>query len=124
MTTTTTAVGLAKKIGREHRAAFKNEFGNYPVRGQVGDWDSTGLGVARSEIENTFEEYDHDDAKEAYMCALFDDAHERCCAYCGQPIPWQDKLAVPELSDDAEWDRLAEQHAPGCDWIATRAHRS
>jgi hypothetical protein len=45
------------------------------------------------------------------------------CAYCDCEIPEEDLLTVPKASDDAEWERLAEQHAPGCEWIATRAHR-
>jgi hypothetical protein len=45
------------------------------------------------------------------------------CIYCDQEIPLEKATEVPSPSDDAAWERLAEDHAPGCEWIATRAHR-
>lgn len=45
------------------------------------------------------------------------------CACCDREIPEADRSTVPGPGDDAGWDRLAGQHAPGCEWIATRAHR-
>jgi hypothetical protein len=45
------------------------------------------------------------------------------CAYCHIDLPAEDRLTVPSPSDDAEWERLAPQHGPGCEWVATRAHR-
>jgi hypothetical protein len=45
------------------------------------------------------------------------------CICCDMEIPEADRLTVPSPGDDLEWGRLAEQHAPGCEWIATRAHR-
>lgn len=42
------------------------------------------------------------------------------CLYCGAQL---DSDYTPPVSADAEWDRLAEQHVAGCEWITTRAHR-
>lgn len=43
------------------------------------------------------------------------------CVYCGRSI--SDKEAVPTEDDDDGWEELAEEHAPDCEWILTRAHR-
>jgi hypothetical protein len=45
------------------------------------------------------------------------------CAYCGTEIVGADMGRVPELDDDEAWERIAAEHAPDCEWIATRAHR-
>jgi hypothetical protein len=43
------------------------------------------------------------------------------CAYCYADVEETD---VPHVTNDAEWEALAEQHAEGCEWIETRAHRA
>lgn len=58
--------------------------------------------------------------------ASIEDAHgedEGDCGYCNAYISAPAFEAVPEIDDDAEWERLATLHAEGCDWIETRAHR-
>ena len=45
------------------------------------------------------------------------------CAYCGEHVEDRTTEPVPLLGDDHGWVMLARQHAPGCEWIATRAHR-
>jgi hypothetical protein len=58
------------------------------------------------------------------IVASFDDRHVyNRCAYCGVDLPDSDAAEVPAVDDDAEWAELAAQHAPDCEWIATRAHR-
>lgn len=42
------------------------------------------------------------------------------CASCGAVLRSEE---VPGVEDDAAWTRLAAEHDPGCEWIATRAHR-
>lgn len=42
------------------------------------------------------------------------------CVYCGSSTP---EVPVPAVGDDAAWAALAAEHADGCEWIATRAHR-
>lgn len=44
------------------------------------------------------------------------------CAYCGEMIPASLAAEVPPVADDEAWTRLAAEHWPGCEWIATRAH--
>ena len=41
------------------------------------------------------------------------------CAYCYNLVT---TLEVPSGADDEMWELLAEEHAPECEWIATRAH--
>ena len=41
------------------------------------------------------------------------------CAYCGR----MGYDTVPAIDADSEWDMIAKDHAPDCEWIATRAHR-
>lgn len=48
-----------------------------------------------------------------------DAPHE--CAYCGMD-QWY-LVETPALDDDETWETLARGHAPGCEWIVTRAHR-
>lgn len=43
------------------------------------------------------------------------------CAYCTATVPADE--GVPALRDDAAWTALGADHAEGCEWIATRAHR-
>jgi hypothetical protein len=45
------------------------------------------------------------------------------CAYCGANIVGSDVGRVPAVDDDEAWERLAAEHDPECEWIATRAHR-
>lgn len=54
------------------------------------------------------------------------------CAYCGSDVEilHQDPNhmgepceVIPPADDDSAWAELAEQHADGCEWIATRAHQ-
>ena len=41
------------------------------------------------------------------------------CIYCNAMVT---PLAeVPMVNDD--WEAIAEEHAPGCEWVTTRAHR-
>ena len=42
------------------------------------------------------------------------------CLYCREETTTHE---VPAIGDDAAWARLASEHADGCDWIETRAHR-
>lgn len=44
------------------------------------------------------------------------------CVYCGHEVPDEGEY-VPEVRDTLEWERLATEHAPDCEWILTRAHR-
>lgn len=44
------------------------------------------------------------------------------CAYCGRTIDGPEP-EVPASDDDAAWERLAEEHSEGCEWVETRAHR-
>lgn len=44
------------------------------------------------------------------------------CAYCGaELLVWVGK--VPDEDDEEQWEALAAQHGPGCEWVETRAHR-
>lgn len=56
------------------------------------------------------------------------------CIYCGAQIlaevpdaydgdPADYLPDVPHAWDDQAWEDLAQQHAPDCDWVTTRAHR-
>lgn len=50
------------------------------------------------------------------------------CVYCYSIVTLRDDRgtpseAVPASSDDDAWEELAKEHAPDCEWIATRAHR-
>ena len=42
------------------------------------------------------------------------------CIYCGHVVKAR---SVPPASDDAAWISIAEEHADGCEWVVTRAHR-
>jgi hypothetical protein len=42
------------------------------------------------------------------------------CVYCGRDA---ELVPVPAVDDDDAWEALAADHAPGCEWIRTRAHR-
>lgn len=44
------------------------------------------------------------------------------CAYCSRDVTAVD-LTPPALHDDLAWENLATEHALGCEWVATRAHR-
>jgi len=78
-TTETRLVERAAEIGREHRAAYEAEFGAAPVRGAVGDWDSTGWGEATVAIERlvhpscSLADQEYAECHRAYLSALFAD---------------------------------------------------
>jgi len=42
------------------------------------------------------------------------------CVDCGAPLRSQE---VPDLGDERAWTSLAQEHRPGCRWIATRGRR-
>lgn len=43
------------------------------------------------------------------------------CLYCGGLVPEREQ--VPQVDDDDEWSRLAQDHSSECEWIITRSHR-
>lgn len=47
------------------------------------------------------------------------------CAYCQRMVSAaaHEHNQAPSADDDTAWDELAAEHAEGCEWIATRAHR-
>lgn len=46
------------------------------------------------------------------------------CVYCMATVPGcPDCPNAPPVDDDDTWGELAKDHADGCEWIATRAHR-
>ena len=45
------------------------------------------------------------------------------CAYCGRTVSGTGEEPTPAVSDDDAWAALAAEHAVGCEWIRTRAHR-
>ena len=49
------------------------------------------------------------------------ETHTTTCTYCGAEDVTDGP--VPASDDTAAWERLAVEHEPGCEWIATRAHR-
>jgi hypothetical protein len=68
-------------------------------------------------------ELDQEIAAKAAGCRLADagfDAGETECIYCGRAVIEHD---VPAVDDDEAWEDLRLAHAPGCEWIVTRAHR-
>ena len=47
-----------------------------------------------------------------------------CCQYCGRDIEIPESVPnVPDVHDHAAWSQLATEHAPGCEWVVTLAHR-
>ena len=44
------------------------------------------------------------------------------CAYCGRHVPAES--SVPLVQDDRRWAEIAGEHAPGCEWALSRAHRT
>ena len=48
-------------------------------------------------------------------------SHE--CIYCNAELPPETVNDVPSVYDDEQWDAIADQHAPSCEWVMTRAHR-
>lgn len=54
------------------------------------------------------------------MRDAIDAAESAECAYCGALVY---EHAAPDVRDDEEWERVAKEHRPGCEWIETRAHR-
>lgn len=40
------------------------------------------------------------------------------CGYCGADVADLN----PRTADDSDWARAERQHAPGCEWVKTRAH--
>lgn len=44
------------------------------------------------------------------------------CAYCNEKLR-HDPAEVPAADDDEAWEKIASAgHAPGCEWVETRAH--
>jgi len=43
------------------------------------------------------------------------------CLYCHAEV--EDTEQVPAVDDEAAWEKLAQDHAPDCEWIVTRALR-
>jgi hypothetical protein len=43
------------------------------------------------------------------------------CVYCEFEVEYMEK--APELRDEKAWKEASYDHALGCEWIATRAHR-
>ncbi len=54
-----------------------------------------------------------------YMLAEHHAAKVDLCVYCGCEI---DITEAPPADDDRMWRAAAREHAPNCEWIATRAH--
>lgn len=45
------------------------------------------------------------------------------CIYCSAMIQDPGEDQPPAVTDAGAWAALAQQHAPDCEWIITRAHR-
>ena len=46
------------------------------------------------------------------------------CAYCFALVPAAaEDEGPPEPSEHRAWARIADDHAPDCEWVRTRAHR-
>lgn len=45
---------------------------------------------------------------------------QEACIYCDE---LSSDLSVPAVDDDEAWKTIALNHAPGCEWVETRAHR-
>ncbi len=43
------------------------------------------------------------------------------CVYCGRLVT--EAPIIPLLDDPEGWRQVGEEHAPSCEWVATRAHR-
>ena len=62
-----------------------------------------------------------DDLDRCAKCAeLAGEPHVTECAYCAALVGC---VAVPGRTDGPTWAELAQEHAEGCEWVATRAHR-
>jgi len=92
-----------------------------------GVWSPSGLllyeGEARASKELALE-----DARDyaARLSASEEWAIAECgheCIYCGRRVPGTDDDPVPAVGDEDAWQALAAQHANGCEWVYTRAHR-
>ncbi len=47
------------------------------------------------------------------------------CLYCGaEVLGCQECPGAPPADDSEAWAELATEHAPGCEWVITRAHRN
>lgn len=46
------------------------------------------------------------------------------CAYCGVELPCAEMSTIPDVSDGEAWDELELKHNTGCEWVATRSHRT
>lgn len=52
--------------------------------------------------------------------------HDSCvaeteCVYCGRLVT--EHTVVPSARDSGAWEEIKREHAPNCEWAATRAHR-
>lgn len=71
------------------------------------------------------------DGYDTYLAAaeMAEDQHDgeyrivQPCAYCDRMVEAHRDDSVADVGDDAEWARLAKDHADDCEWITTRAHR-
>lgn len=48
------------------------------------------------------------------------------CAYCMHNVtaPKSEDESPPAIDDAAAWAKIAKEHAPTCEWVMTRAHRT
>ena len=102
---------------RERRVYYFGRDG-YSARGDVLD-DPTDDEIERAIAEAfrdpvALQRGDHDGAG-----VWIDDGVR--CVYCNRVNVFDP--TVPLASDDAAWDKLAKSHAPGCEWVRTRAHQ-
>ncbi len=75
--------------------------------------------VCQETIEEGFTVTTMDDGCEVCeSCSA--DAQSQECAYCGQMVK---TVEAPSAGDDEAWAAIAEEHADGCEWVETRAHR-
>src|SRR5690606_15831094 len=84
----------------------------------AGAWSSEAVALAAWEASEA-----SDDPIFPEADVTMDDRGNRVlsCAYCGHEHPYDP--TVPDEGDDAAWEAKAGDHAEGCEWIATRAHR-
>jgi hypothetical protein len=53
---------------------------------------------------------------------LADNPVGETCGYCGIEVA-TDHVDAAAVDDDETWELIAAEHAAGCEWVATRAHR-
>jgi hypothetical protein len=47
--------------------------------------------------------------------------HTEECRRCGHTVKYHD--VAPPVDDDDAWQDIREEHAPDCEWAATRGYR-